>query len=86
MESFLPIFIILLTLLYAYQNLDFLIKKKDINILTTVNEMLFTPDDKFSYEDNGFNIAAGFTAYDGDPNPILDPTYGELVFNHYRWG
>jgi hypothetical protein len=48
--------------------------------------MFYTPDFKFSHDKDGFNIAAGFTAYDGSPEPILDPSYGELVFNHYRWG
>ena len=27
-----------------------------------------------------------FTAYDDEPNPILDPTYGELIFKYSRWG
>ena len=60
--------------------------RKDINILTTINDMFFTPDYVFSYEKNRFNIAAGFTAYDSNPEPILDPTYGSLHLNHYRWG
>ncbi len=60
--------------------------KKDVNILTTINDMFFTPDYVFSYETNGFNFAAGFTAYDSNPEPTLDPTYGSLLFYHYRWG
>ena len=48
--------------------------------------MYHTPDFTFSHKNNKLNIAAGFTAYDSDPEPILDPTYGELVFNQYRWG
>ena len=31
-------------------------------------------------------MAVAFTAYDSNPEPILDPTYGELVFNHFMWG
>ena len=27
-----------------------------------------------------------FTAYDNDPNPILTPEYGELVFKYTMWG
>ena len=34
----------------------------------------------------GFAFAAAFTAYDGDPEPILEPEYGEIVFNHFSWG
>ena len=39
-----------------------------------------------NYEINGFNVAAAFTAYDNESENILDPSYGELVFNHYWWG
>ncbi len=60
--------------------------RKDVNILTTINDMYFTPDYVFSFEKNGFNFAAAFTAYDSNPEPILDPTYGSLRFYHYRWG
>ena len=35
---------------------------------------------------NGFSIATMFTAYDDNPNPILDPTYGELLIRYTRWG
>ncbi len=34
----------------------------------------------------GFYLAAAFTAYDDETEPIDDPTVGELVFNHYKWG
>ena len=34
----------------------------------------------------GLNIAAAFTAYDSETEPIDDPTIGEIVFNHYKWG
>ena len=27
-----------------------------------------------------------FTAYDSNPAPILDPTYGELLIRYTRWG
>ena len=33
--------------------------------------------------DSGLNLAIAFTKYDQDPNPILDKSYGELVFNAY---
>ena len=59
--------------------------KKDIDILATVTQSHFDPDYVFEYQ-KGFNIAAAFTAYDSNPEPIYDDTYGELVFNHYYWG
>ena len=27
-----------------------------------------------------------FTAYDGDPEPILTPDYGEVVIKYEKWG
>ena len=27
-----------------------------------------------------------FTAFDSDPNPILTPEYGELIFRYNKWG
>ena len=37
-------------------------------------------------ESTGLNLAISFTAYDGKSEPILDKSYGELVFNAYEWG
>ena len=59
--------------------------KKDVDILSTVTHAHFTPDFIFNAE-RGFNIAAAFTAYDSNPEPIMDERYGTIVFNHYYWG
>ena len=35
---------------------------------------------------NGFRVAAALTSY-SDSEPIFDdPTIGEVIFNHYKWG
>ena len=75
----------LIVLGFAYLKADVLINKKDVDILSTVNDNFFTPDDVLNYS-NGFNIAASFTAFDSETEDILDPTYGEIVFMHYYWG
>ena len=54
-------------------------------MLTTVNDLYWTDDDRFEYKD-GFNVAVAFTAYDSNPEWILDKSYGELFFNHFQWG
>ena len=59
--------------------------KKDVDILSTTTHAHYDPDYIFTNK-KGFNIAAAFTAYDSNPEPILDETYGQLVFNHYYWG
>ena len=64
--------------------LDILIARKDVDILQTTNFLHYDDVSNFTSV-NGFNIAVGFTAYDTNTEWILDPTYGELVFNHYSW-
>ena len=65
---------------------EVLIYRKDVDVLSTINDRFFTPDDVINYEENGFNIAAAFTSYDTSEEDILDPSFGELVFKHYYWG
>jgi len=85
MGSIMTLGLLFVVLIYAFVKADVLLNSKDVDVLSTVNDMHFSPDDEFTY-DNGFSIAAGFTEYDSNPEPILDPTIGEVVFNHYRWG
>ena len=72
-------------IIFALQKADILINKKDVDILSTVNDKYFDADHVFNHE-NGFAFAAAFTGYDGNSEPILEPEYGEIVFNHYIWG
>ena len=37
-------------------------------------------------EVTGLNLAISFTEYDDVTEPILDKSYGEIVFNAYEWG
>ena len=72
-------------LAYAYQKIDILFNRKDVDVLSTIDDFHF--DDSFSFKyDNGFNIAIGFTAYDNEQEFILDPSYGVLEFRSYEWG
>lgn len=72
-------------LLFTYLKADVLINKKDVDVLSTINDNFYTSDDIFD-SSHGFNVAAAFTAFDSNTEVILDPTYGELVFMHYYWG
>ena len=56
-----------------------------MDIITTVNENALTSDSIFTYK-TGLNFAVAFTAYDGETEWILDPSYGELVFKQNSWG
>ena len=60
-------------------------------VTESVRESHFEPHTLFPTEipnlHNGhFNIAFGFTAYDGDPNPIDDQRYGQLKVRRAGWG
>ena len=54
-------------------------------MLSVLLEYHYEDTDVFGY-DNGLNVAAAFTAYDGERSWILDDSYGELVFNRRAWG
>jgi len=59
--------LILLALIgvYAWLKIDVLINQRDVNILSTTNQLSYADDDIFSF-DNGLNIAVAFTAYDNE--------------------
>lgn len=83
--SLCSIVLLMVTIFYAYLKFDVLMEKKDVNVLSTVKDLYFDDTDQFHYS-NGLNIAVAFTAYDSVQEPILDPTFGELVLNHFSWG
>ena len=56
--------------------------KKDIKIVSAVEDMYYSDTDEFTYSD-GLNIAAAFWSGLGKS---LDPAYGELVFYIETWG
>ena len=65
--------------------MDILINKKDVDVLTATKDLYYGSDFRFEYKD-GFNVAVAFTAYDTDPEWILDESIGEIYFNHFQWG
>ena len=85
MGSLCSIILATVMLAYMYQKMDVLIARKDVDVLSTINDQYYEDDFIFSYE-NGLNVAVSFTAYDGEQKWILDPTYGSLIFNSYTWG
>ena len=67
---------------YTYQKLDILINKRDIDLITMTASHSLTLDERFDAS-MGFSFAAAFLSYDGNSEPIDDPTVGEVVFNNY---
>mmetsp|Transcript_9947 Transcript_9947/g.12400 ORF Transcript_9947/g.12400 Transcript_9947/m.12400 type:complete len:147 (+) Transcript_9947:175-615(+) len=85
MGSICSVFLLTITCLYAYIKFDVLINRKDVDVLTANRDMFYSDDFIFGYE-QGFNVAAAFTAYDSETEWILDKKYGEIFFNGFAWG
>ena len=83
--SILSLMILAVTLSYAYQKMDVLIQKKDVDVLSATKELVYSDQDKFTYQ-NGLNVAVAFTEFNNNREWELDPSYGTLVFNSYEWG
>ena len=79
------IILLLVLLTYTFQKLDVLINKKDVDLLTVaaVNAL---NDDAIFDATNGFGVAVALTSYSATEPVFHDPTIGEVIFNHYKWG
>ena len=83
--SLISIFVFVIVFMYAYIKFDVWIKKKDVDIMATKLADYLPYEYIFDY-DQGLNLAIAFTSFDNNPEPILDKSYGELIFNTYEWG
>ena len=70
---------------FAYLKVGLWITKKGVDIASATYDSYFDDEYEFSSKD-GLNFAMAFTAYDDVEEPILDPSYGKIVFNSYSWG
>ena len=77
--------LVFIVIMYCLQKADVLFSKKDVDILSTINDGAFTPEFIFDYS-KGFAFAAAFTAYDSETENILLPEYGQIIFNAFSWG
>ena len=80
MGSACSLLLLSVTLIYAYFKFEVLLHKKDVNILSAVKDLHYDDDFIFDYS-KGIRIAIALTAFDDERDWILDPSYGELVFN-----
>lgn len=65
MGSICSILLTVLMVTYGYQKMDVLVSRKDVDVLSTVNDLHFTDDDVFSAK-NGFRVAVAFSAYNNE--------------------
>ena len=83
--SICTLIIFVIVLGYMYLKIDVLISKKDIDILSTVEEFHYDADYVFDYS-KGFNLAVALTSYSSLGIEDLDDSIGRIVFKHYYWG
>ena len=82
MGSLCSILLTIVLFTYAYQKMDVLIGRKDIDVLQTTNEMYFPDDDEFSAT-HGFRVAIAFTSGRLKQQWELDPTYASLELKSF---
>ena len=83
--SLLTIIMLFITVAYTFQKIDVFIEKKDVDIMTSTMISYIDETQVFDHS-QGLRLAMAFTAFDNDPEPILDKSIGELVFKAYSWG
>ena len=64
---------------YGIQKMDVWLTKKAIDIASSVQQNFYSDDFVFDFN-QGMNLAMAFTAYDDEQEPILDKSYGEIIF------
>ena len=70
---------------YTYQKFDVLVYMKDVDLITSVELNAFGMEDTFD-STSGFMVAVALSDYLDEDKAGIDPTIGELVFTHYKWG
>ena len=85
MGSLFTFLIYVVSAVYSLQKVDVWMAKKDVDIMSSTQAAYFDDSYIFGYED-GLNFAVAFTAYDSETEPILDESYGKIVFRAYEWG
>ena len=79
------LFLFLVITAYTLQKLDILLYGRDVDLAMSTSTNAHSVFDEFDAS-MGLYFAAALTSYDDNREPIDDPTFGELVFNHHRWG
>ena len=83
--SSLSIILVLITTFFWQMKVITLIEKRDIDVMSATMVDAIDYIEKFDAS-KGFFVSAAITAYDDETAIIEDPTYGELIFEHYGWG
>ena len=77
--SIMSLFTVIVLLSYGIFKIIKMNQGEDYKINQVTHVFYYESGYGFKSED-GFQVAAGVTSYDGDPNPIEDPEIGEVKF------
>lgn len=83
--SVLSLTTVIIIAFYAVFKFAILVNRQDFNIKQYTRENFYDSSFSFSQID-GFQVAAAVTSFDGNPNPIEDPTYGTVKIYMKQWG
>ena len=76
---------IVILIFYAGRQYQRLVGFEEPQTMFSVLDSYYTTDHEFTTDD-GLMIAFGLSAYDNNPEPIDDPTYGTLKAYYKSWG
>ena len=82
---FCTILLFFILLLFTAQKTEILITKSSVDTLSSTNIGYYDDDYVFDHA-KGLFIAVAFTAWDNEPENILHPSIGEIVFTAEEWG
>ena len=85
MGSLCSIILLCIVTSYSVQKFNVWVERKDVDILWSTNDSFYDYNYNFTHA-HGMNFAIALTEYDNDVDPIMDPSIGRLIFNHYSWG
>ena len=83
MGAFCSMVLMLILLAITVNKIEIMFSKKDVDILTALNDSYLDSDFSFKAA-NGLNFAIKWHSM-SDKNEILDPSIGRLVFRYSQW-
>ena len=84
MGAFCSMVLMFILLAYTLQKVEVMLSKKDVDILTALNDSYLDSDFSFNAA-NGLNFAIKWHSL-YDKTERLDPSIGRLVFRYSQWG
>ena len=82
MGAFCSLMVLLVTISYTFQKIEVLVSKRDVDILSAIEDSFLSSEEVFGAE-QGLQIAVSFVNF-GDN--FVDPSIGTLNLGYSKWG